>query len=345
MPRNADLNALSRQWELLKILPSKAPGLTSREIQERLQALGYNVTKRTVERDLQDLSRPFPIQCNDKGKPYGWYWTPGAHAELPGISLAEALSTRLVEDLLKPLLPSAMLSSLQGHFNHARNKLKFLQNDNTAARWQDKVRHVPPALPMLPPAIDDKVLDTVQQALLYDRQVEVTYQRAHNDTSKTLILHPLGLVQRGPVTYLVATAFTYQDIRLYALHRFSQAVLTESAANRPENFNLDDYIASGALQFGDGAQIQLIAKISKELADYLAETRLADDQILKPQGDGFLLQATVNNSWQLRWWVLSNGPAIEVLEPESLRKQIFQTLSQACQRYAESSLQAEQKPI
>ena len=338
MPRNADLNALSRQWELLKILPNRAPGLTSRDILERLQALGYNVTKRTVERDLQDLSRPFPIQCNDKGKPFGWYWTPGANAELPGISLAEALSMRLVEDLLKPLLPGAMLNSLQGHFNQAKNKLKALQDENTAARWQDKVRHVPPALPMLPPEIDDNILDTVQQALLYDRQLEVMYQCAHNDTGKTLALHPLGLVQRGPVTYLVATAFAYQDIRLYALHRFSQAILTDVAAQRPDNFNLDDYIASGALQFGDGTQLQLTAKISKGLADYLAETRLADDQTLTPQTDGFILQATVNNSWQLRWWVLSNGAAIEILAPELLREQIYQIHSQACQRYTESSL-------
>lgn len=341
MPRNADLNALSRQWELLKILPNKAPGLTSRDIMERLQALGYNITKRTVERDLQDLSRPFPIQCNDKGKPFGWYWTPGANAELPGMSLAEALSTRLVEDLLKPLLPSAMLTSLQGHFNHARTKLSALQGDNAAARWQDKVRHVPPALPMVPPAIDETVMETVQQALLYDRQVEVSYQPAHKDASKMLLLHPLGLVQRGAVTYLVATAFGYQDVRLYALHRFAQAQTTDKPANRPDNFSLDHYIASGALQFGDGAQIQLQAWVSKGLADYLSETRLAEDQVLEPQADGYLLQATVNDTWQLRWWLLSNGQAIEVLAPEALRLQIYQTLSQACQRYSDSSTQQE----
>ncbi len=69
MPRNCGLNAVSRQWELLKLLPTKPPGITARELQPQLHKLGYNIIKRTVERDLQDLSEPFPICCNDKGKP------------------------------------------------------------------------------------------------------------------------------------------------------------------------------------------------------------------------------------------------------------------------------------
>ena len=194
MPRNSDLNAVSRQWEMLKLLPTKHPGITSRQMQEQLHKIGYNVVKRTVERDLQELSNPFPILCNDKGKPYGWYWNPGASANLPAITLAEALSLRLVEDMLKPLLPQAILTSLQAHFNHAQAKLKTLQQDNAAAHWQDKVRQVPPALPLLPPSIDEQVLDRVQQALLYDQQVEIDYETAHAGKSSRQTLHPLALL-------------------------------------------------------------------------------------------------------------------------------------------------------
>lgn len=333
MARNPNLNALSRQWELLKILPNKGPGLTSQQILDQLNDLGYQVTKRTVERDLRDLSEPFPIQCNDKGKPYGWFWTPGASAELPAITLAEALSIRLVEDLLKPLLPTAILSSLQNHFNQARNKLRHQQTDNPTAGWQDKARHVPPSLPMMPPSIDPAVLDTVQQALLHDKQIEVEYQTIHNDTVKKQTLHPLGLVQRGEVSYLVATAFDYQNIRLYAVHRIVSATCTEQEANRPADFDLDKYIASGALQFGANTQIQLKVKISKDLADYLSETLLSEDQSITEQEEDILLTATVTDSWQLRWWILSKGAAIEVLEPEPLRQEIRQTLSNALTQY------------
>lgn len=277
MPRNSDLNAVSRQWEMLQLLPNKAPGITSRELQTKLQNIGYDIVKRTVERDLLALTQVFPILCNDKGKPYGWYWNPGASANLPAITLAEALSLRLVEDLLKPLLPQAILSGLQAHFNQAQDKLKNLQPDNAAAQWQEKVRHVPPALPMLPPVVDEDILDNVQQALLYDHQIIIEYEGAHSEKRSKQTLHPLAMVQRGPVTYLVATAFTYSDIRLYALHRIKTVCITEKSVNRPATFNLDAYIASGALQFGTGT-LQLKAWVSEIVADYLMETRLSSDQ-------------------------------------------------------------------
>jgi len=333
MPRNSDLNAVSRQWEMLKLLPTKPPGMTSRDLQEQLHKIGYNVVKRTVERDMLELSNPFPILCNDKGKPYGWYWDPGASANLPAITLAEALSLRLVEDLLKPLLPQAILTSLQARFNQAQTKLKALQQDNAVAHWQDKVRHVPPALPLLPPSINAEVLDRVQQALLYDKQIEVDYENAHAGKNSRKTLHPLALVQRGPATYLVATAFNYQDIRLYALHRMYNATSSDQPVKRPAGFDLDAYIAGGSLQFGGGANICLKAKIWEGLAHILQETPLSVDQQIQETDSSYILTATVADSWQLRWWILSQGEGIEVIEPVLLRQEIANSLQQAAGRY------------
>ena len=333
MPRNSDLNAVSRQWEMLKLLPTKPPGITSRQLQEKLHNIGYNVVKRTVERDLLDLSKPFPIDCNDKGKPYGWYWTPGASSNLPAITLAEALSLSLVEDLLKPLLPKAILTSLQAHFNQAQAKLLTLKQDNAAAHWQDKVRHVPPALPLLPPCIDADVLDLVQQALLYDQQIDIEYTTAQAGKYSKQTLNPLALVQRGPVTYLVATAFNYQDIRLYAVHRMHSALASDQPIKRPADFNLDAYIASGAFQFGGGENISLKAEIWDELAYILQETPLSADQQIQQDESTFALTATVADSWQLRWWILSQGEGIEVIEPVVLREEIASNLKMAAGQY------------
>jgi len=337
MPRNTDLNAVSRQWEMLKLLPTKPPGITSREIKEQLCKSGYKITKRTVERDLQELSRPFPILCNDRGKPYGWYWIPGTGADLPAITLAEALSLMLVEEQLKPLLPQAILTSLQSHFKQAQAKLKTLGQDNAAAQWKNKVRNVLPTLPMLPPNINNEVLDTVQQALLYDLQIDVEYQAIYNDKPTNLTLNPLAMVQRGPITYLVATAFNYQDIRLYALHRVFSAEANAHPVNLPDNFDLDEYISNGALQFGEG-NLKLKARINTELGNYLQESALSKDQIMNSDGEGYLLNATVSDSWQLRWWILSQGPGIKVLEPTHLREEIVESMKEALATYQQDEL-------
>jgi hypothetical protein len=130
---------------MLKLLPNRAPGLTAAELHQQLEEAGHRTTKRTVERDLNELSSLFPLHCNDKGTPYGWYWQPGRSIDLPGITVGEALTLRLVEDSIRPLVPGLMLKSLESCCSQARQKLAALGEESASARWVDKVASVQPA--------------------------------------------------------------------------------------------------------------------------------------------------------------------------------------------------------
>ena len=325
--------AIGRLLEILKKLPARGAGISARELTEWLHDEGFEVSKRTVERDLNALAAHFQVIYNDRSMPYGWRWMDDAVADLPALTLADALSLRLVEEQLAPLLPAALLTSLLPRFRQARRKLDSLAGQHPGSRWPDKVRSVAPALPLQTPRFADGVLETVQEALLFDRQLEVSYRRPGEDEPLALTLHPLALVQRGPVTYLVATAFTYEDVRLYAVHRMTAARFLDTPSHRPEGFSLDDYIAHGGMQFGDGATLRLEAWVAPWLAEILMETPLADDQQLVPEGEDFRLTATVADSWQLRWWILSQGAGLTVLEPDTLRREITQTLKRTLKGY------------
>ena len=332
MPSNKTRNTLARQWELLKLLPTRGSGKSAKEIADALAEAGFAVSKRQVERDLLDLQEVFGLECNDASIPYGWRWG-SAPVELPGVTLAEALSLQIVEETLKPLLPGSVLRTVQPRFEQAKAKLAALAEQNPAAAWADKVMSVPPALPMLPPVLDEDLLDLVQTALLNNQQIEVVYLGFTNEP-KALRLHPLGLVVRGAVTYLVATAFDYADVRLYALHRFQSVGRTYEAAKRPKGFKLAQYVDEGALQFGNGKVLKFLARIDERLAKHLTETPLSTNQKIKAIDDGFELTASVVDSWQLHWWVLSQGGAIEVLSPPALRERIVSSLKAALNRYS-----------
>lgn len=321
-------STLSRQWELLKSLPARPPGVTAQMLVERLCEAGFKVSKRTIERDLVELSQLFPLQCNDKGTPYGWYWTPGATAELPGLTVSEALTLRMVEDSLRPLLPGFMLKSLEPRFAQAHLKLHALGPQVPAARWIDKIASVPPELTLQAPELDEALLEQIQQALLDDRQLRCNYFAAHSNKLRELVLNPLALIQRGNITYLAAITEPYEDVRLYAAHRFQQAEILETLSRRPEGFRLGDYIAGGALQFTNpGAEpISLQAWINADLARQLRETPLSSDMHLEPEKDGQQLTATVQDSWQLRWWLLSQAGSIAVRGPVALRDELIRQL-------------------
>ncbi|WP_185960788.1 helix-turn-helix transcriptional regulator [Aliidiomarina halalkaliphila] len=325
---------ITRQWELLKQLPSRGPGITCSELTQRLKDDGFDVSKRTVERDLGELSCLFPIQCNDKSKPFGWYWQRDASADLPGLSLAEAMSLTLVEEALNPLLPQSVLQAVQPRFALARAKLNSLGDDQKLLNWSKKVAHVPTALPQLPPHIDEQVLNQVQLALLHEHCLQVLYHGMGQDTGKAMRLHPLGLVQRGTVTYLIARVEGYGDVRMFALQRMSSAEIVEVACEPPKGFDLQTYLAQGAFQFGSGKTLQLRVNLHcNDIVRLLRESPLSRDQALEPQEAQTQLTATVNDSWQLRWWLLSLGELVEVLAPTYLREDIAMRVRQAALHY------------
>jgi len=334
MPSDTTRNTLIRQWELLKLLPKRGTGKTAKDLAVTLNDAGFKVSKRQIERDLTTLSGPFPLDCKDQSIPYGWKWMDGRSADLPGLTVAEALSMKLVEDTLKPLLPQSVLASLESNFKQAQEKLASLDAENPNAQWASKVRNVQPTLPLLPPQVNQEVLEIVQDSLLLNKKLEAEYQSMNSEQSAIMKLQPLGLVNRGSVTYLVATAFDYSDARLYALHRISKAVKLDEDVVRPGDFNLDDYINSGALQFGNGKFLHLEAYVNDWLAKFITETPLSTDQKLIVDGDKTRLTATVPDSMQLQWWILSHGAGIEVLAPMELRTDIYETLKQAASAYA-----------
>lgn len=333
MPSASTRSTLSRQWELLKMLPNRGAGMTASQLCQALTDAGHKVSKRTIERDLIDLASIFPICCNDKSSPYGWHWMPNRAVELPGIAVSEALTLRLVEDYIRPLMPALMLKGLESRFHQAREKLSALHNENPTAKWLDKVASVQPDMQMLPPKLDADILETIQTALLDDVQVRCRYYSAHSDHTGDHVLNPLGLVQRSQVTYLVATAAPHSDVRLFALHRVRTAELTANPCVVPEGFTLQQYVDSGAMAFGIPAPIQLKVWLTKDLARLLAETPLSEDMALTDDGEGKLITATVKDTWQLRWWALSHAGSLVVLEPAALREELTKRLESATSQY------------
>ncbi len=338
MPRQRKKDTLMRQWAILGLLPRVGSGVSIAEIHHQLSTAGFpRVTKRTIERDLEELEANefLPIACDDCSRPFRWRWRRGSLGFFPDICPTDAVTLAMVERILKQALPDALLDVLETRFAIAR---RFLERDkaggNKYARWPELFAHIPPGLSLEPPGLHDGILPRVQEALLEGWRLEVVYDSRSAATTLCLKLHPLGLVQYGTNSYLVALANDHTDARLYALHRFREAnVLTGTRAFRPQGFSLEKHLANGVMDFGPGGMIRLGARVSPKLAGYLEERPLGPDQRLTRRGDVYHLSATIRESWNLRFWLLSQGPEITVTRPRSLREEIRRLLAEAVENY------------
>jgi len=330
-------DTLMRQWQMLRLIPRQPSKMSTSELMQRLEDDGFTTTQRTLQRDLARLSTIYPLICDDRDKPYGWSWSRDANVhEVPGIDSDTALAFYLAEKHLEPLLPRTTIKRLAPHFKRAEEVLDQADADKGNPAWRNKVRVLHRGPGLKNPAIESDVQSAIYDALLRNRRLDVEYLPRGKDKTKQYELNPLGLVLKDGLFYLVCSMWDYPDIRLLLLHRMHTAAVMDVPCSTPDGFDLDGYIASGELDFAVGDEINLKAWISKDMAVHLQERPLYSNQLISESDDGrVLLNVTVQDTNELRWWLLGFGDQVEILAPESLRSNfhaIANNMAKAYQR-------------
>jgi predicted DNA-binding transcriptional regulator YafY len=171
---------------------------------------------------------------------------------------------------------------------------------------------------------------------MQDQQIKLHYRKRDASVATVYdVVHPLAVVQRGGITYLVCMFGEFTDVRTLALHRIQQVELRYEPARRLPDFDIDEYIASGQFGFVAGGPITLCAIFSRSAGEHLFETPLSGDQQLSLTEDGRLrLAATVPNTRALVWWLLGFGDGVLVQEPASLREEMSAIAARMVQAYA-----------
>lgn len=324
-------NSLFRQWQILSKLPA-GKWIGTRELQESLRREGIDISLRTIQRDLNQISIRFPIE-NNGAVPQGWRWRADAPIQsLPHMTSSQAVTFMMVEDHLKHLLPPSLIEEMTPWFDLAR---RSLSTQNNVRQWINRVRIVPATQPLIPPVVDRQAQQTIYECLLQDRQIECVYRaRINSGEDKTYTLNPLALVQRGAVIYLICTRHDRSEIQTFALHRFISAKALNTRALHPVDFNIDDYIDSGALGFRvdyrkPTEDVDLCLTMSEATVQSFYESKLSQNQRIECLEDGiFTVNATVPYTSQLVWWLRSFGKKLLRIEPQYVANAVYEVESE-----------------
>lgn len=312
-------DTLARHITMLSLIPRQPQKISTERIRQFLEDRGYDVTLRSIQRDLRKLQLQFPIQGDD-ARPQGWSWLSAAPAfSLPALDPQTALTLHMVEQYMKQLLPVTTLSHLQPWFAAAESLLSAAGHG--LHDWPNKIRVLPQGLPRIPPQIDANIHATISEALFSDRQLKATYRSCSADQSWTKVLNPLGLVVRNGTIYLVCTIEEQSELRQLPLQRMESVVVLDNPVLRPEKFDLDQAIAEGTFGIQYAAKpIKLEAYFSSHVAQYLAESPIAEDQAIGKDEDGEVrFTATIPDTFELRQWLKSFGDEVVVTKPVTLR--------------------------
>jgi predicted DNA-binding transcriptional regulator YafY len=212
--------------------------LTAAELARRLE-----VSERTIHRDMEALSTAgVPVEAV-RGAGGGWALAGGYSTNLTGLneeevrSLFAATPARLLSDLsldrasdaAHVKLLAALPASSRALAEYARQRVHV-----DVSGWGGRDEQTPH-------------LRTIQEAVWQNRRLHFSYARGRGLPGAEVLADPLGLVAKGGVWYLVASA--EGEARSYRVSRVRAARLSEEAASRPEGFDLAAYWAESLARF------------------------------------------------------------------------------------------------
>lgn len=322
---------LLRQWEILRLLPAWPQSITTAALKKALQRSDIDVTQRTIQRDLDDMSGRFPIACEKDGRTFRWSWKENAAIEtLPRLSVSQCLALILARQHLGDLMPKFMLDELEPLIHAAERQL-----ENTPwKRWARLTAVAPQGFQLCPPKIDPKVLGDVQHALAHRLRLTADYKSIGSEAAKTRTIHPLGLLTRGPVHYLISLLPEYADQpRQLALHRMQATTVGTEACRELYGFSMNHYRRH--LAINPRGKIRVRLHFRGTSADHLLGTPISKYQTWRPIPGEKKVEVcgTVEDDREFWRWLLSFGSEVEVMEPEHLRAEMAEEVRKMAVAY------------
>jgi predicted DNA-binding transcriptional regulator YafY len=295
-------------------------------------AAEFEVSVRTIHRDIDQLSAAgIPVYA-DRGRSGGFALMDGYRTKLTGLTQPEA------ESLFLAGLPGpAAQLGLTDVLNAARLKLMAA----LPANMQPNAERIASRFHLDPVAWfrgQDPLpqLQTVAQAVWGERWLKLRYRNSGEIYGRKL--GPLGLVLKGGVWYLVA--MSGKSIRTYRVAQMLDAEVTDEPFARPPKFDLAEHWerSSSAYEAGvyrEEAEVRLSPKGMDRLhvlGPYVAAA--AANAAEKPDRDGWVRCRLPLESFELGLWdVLRLGEEVEVLGPPAFRVQVAKTLKTLAARY------------
>ena len=321
---------------MMELIPRYPAKTFTNEIKDKLSELGYEATLRTIQRDLQELSRLFPIVSDERSQPFGWSWKKDAKGyESPAMDPIQALTFSLAAQYLEPLMPKANFKRIEAFFNRAESVL--IGNEKSKLhKWRKRVKVIPENIRFKEPKISLEIRQKLYHAVYEGIQIKALYKKRGSKTSDKRHIHPLGIVIKGSMHYLICMMDEDQiEPRYLPLQRFEKVELLDDKVREPKSFNLDHFIHKNNLGYAFSDQLYTFKAIfDKTMAFHLLETPLNSSQVAKEIGNNeLLIQARVPDTLQFEQWLMGFGSKVEILKPIKLRNKFKLLAKELTKKY------------
>jgi predicted DNA-binding transcriptional regulator YafY len=303
-------------------------GITLGELAEET-----GVARRTIQRDLiaiQEAGYPLDSEWQEGEKLYRFLTR---FKDVPPIafSLQEIMSLFFLRSSMSMLAGTPFDDDMETIFK----KVKSVLPPRYAAHLE---RIATVSLPLLQGRRDYRKvaepLRLLREALLYQRQVTITYIPKGTEKSVTYLVDPFTLIIFKGGLYLMGYAHKRNALRTFAAERIIHVEIGKDRFEIPESFKLEDQLQS-AFGIVEEQPMKVKIRFSPVVAPTVRDRLWHPSQCVEENDDGsVLLSFEAGGRMEIISWLLSYGKHAEVIEPLDLREEVKQNVMEMVQIYA-----------
>jgi predicted DNA-binding transcriptional regulator YafY len=255
------------------------------------------------------------------------------------------LISREFDDAELRILIDSVLFSKSISTRQAKNLIKKIRN-LASKYFNAKVSHVC-NLPELNRTINKQAMysmDVINDAIAEKRKINFIYNdigtdfKLHPRREEPYVVNPYQIVANNGRFYLICNYDKYDNVAHFRIDRMTDVHELEEKIKPmkevPEldgRLNLPKHMAEHIYMFnGPSSAIKLAttADMMSDLVDWFG----TDFKIMEQDGDKIVVRLNCNEK-AMRFWALQYGPCVEVLGPESLRKQVKTDIAAMSKKY------------
>lgn len=178
-------------------------------------------------------------------------------------------------------------------------------------------------------------LTTILNAMKDNKVIEITYRQFGNEYCYTFPVEPYCVKLFENRWYLLARN-NRAEMRVYGLDRLEDVEITRAAFKLPKNFDADSYFttAYGIVLGYDVKPQRIVIRANEDHKHYLKSLPLHHSQrLIEDCGEYADFELYLSSTYDFVMKLLQSGAMIEVIKPETLRKEMRGWISDMYELY------------
>ncbi len=309
-----DISVAQRQIHILSLLSSNPQGFSVNELVDKLRKWDIEISKRTISRDIDELSASYSIFEEERnGKTY--FYADRYNLKNVDLTISDMLSLSFIKELLAPYKNTGIgedglniidkILSNTAHINkmHLQEMKNIIQIVDVKNNKNIDV--------------NVEIEQVIKTAIDKQQKLDITYRSFSNDEETNRIIRPFSIIFNDGYMCVEGFCELRKEIRSFRISRIAKASILEKTFEVPkEYFNTrrdNQFIHLSGVN-KEKIIIEFYDKAARFVKEY--DSQIADS--ITEIDNGILFEKETAITDELTKWILGYGCGAKVIEPPEL---------------------------